>query len=193
MRSSRWLDIDQFFLVFLLTEMKLRSIKVQKRMRLIFSHLVLMFVVWNIIIYVPLIDRRLITLFKPFFRGKEIWSSEMSIFFKTFGPYSKLRTANWPIAWRKQTQPYNKRFYCMAKKRSFTHGKNAENPKWAWWAHLACSSSSCFVTNSYGKWDSSCDKSWVPVQNQWVPVQKQWVLNWKCLGLYPCICIPADS
>ena len=32
----------------------------------------------------------------------------MSIFFKNFGPYSKLRTANWPIAWRKQTQPYNK-------------------------------------------------------------------------------------
>ena len=31
----------------------------------------------------------------------------MSIFFKTFGPYSKLRTANWPIAWWKQTQPYN--------------------------------------------------------------------------------------
>ena len=53
------------------------------------------------------VDRRLITLFKPFFRGKEIWSSEMSIFFKNFGPYSKLQTANWPIAWRKQTQPYN--------------------------------------------------------------------------------------
>ena len=31
----------------------------------------------------------------------------MSIFLKKFGPYSKLRTANWPIAWRKQTQPYN--------------------------------------------------------------------------------------
>ena len=31
----------------------------------------------------------------------------MSIFLKNFGPYSKLRTANWPIAWRKQTQPYN--------------------------------------------------------------------------------------
>ena len=30
----------------------------------------------------------------------------MSIFFKNFGPYSKLRTENWPIAWRKQTQPY---------------------------------------------------------------------------------------
>ena len=27
------------------------------------------------------VDRRLITLFKPFFRGKEIWSSEMRIFF----------------------------------------------------------------------------------------------------------------
>ena len=27
----------------------------------------------------------------------------MSVFFKNFGPYSKLRTANWPIAWRKQT------------------------------------------------------------------------------------------
>ena len=35
----------------------------------------------------------------------------MSIFFKNFGPYSKLRTANWPIAWRKQTQPYNKTCY----------------------------------------------------------------------------------
>ena len=31
----------------------------------------------------------------------------MSIFFKKFGPYSKLRTANWPIAWRK----YNKLSY----------------------------------------------------------------------------------
>ena len=35
----------------------------------------------------------------------------MSIFFKHFGPYSKLQTANWPIAWRKQTQPYNKKLY----------------------------------------------------------------------------------
>ena len=35
-----------------------------------------------------------------------------------------------------------------------------------------------YVTNSYGEsWDSSCEKSWVPVHNQWV-------LNWKCLGLY---------
>ena len=40
------------------------------------------------------VDRRLITLFKPFFRGKEIKSSELSVFFKNFGPYSKLRTAN---------------------------------------------------------------------------------------------------
>ena len=32
----------------------------------------------------------------------------MSIFFKNFGPYSNLRTANWPIAWRKQSLPYNK-------------------------------------------------------------------------------------
>ena len=40
------------------------------------------------------VDRRLITLFEPFFRGQEIQSSEMSIFFKKFGPYSKLRTAN---------------------------------------------------------------------------------------------------
>ena len=54
------------------------------------------------------VDRRLISLFKHFFRGKEIKTSEMSIFVKNFGPYSKLRTANWPIAWRKQTQPYNK-------------------------------------------------------------------------------------
>ena len=29
----------------------------------------------------------------------------MSFFFKNFGPYSKLRTANRPITWRKQTQP----------------------------------------------------------------------------------------
>ena len=35
----------------------------------------------------------------------------MSILFKNFGPYSKLRTANWPIAWRKQTQPYNNTTY----------------------------------------------------------------------------------
>ena len=37
----------------------------------------------------------------------------MSIFFKKFGPYSKLRTANWPIVWLKQTQPYNNYFYCL--------------------------------------------------------------------------------
>ena len=30
-----------------------------------------------------------------------------------------------------------------------------------------------FVTNSYGEsWDLSCEKSWVPFQNQWVPVKK---------------------
>ena len=40
------------------------------------------------------VDRRLITLFKTFFRGKEFESFEMSIFFKNFDPYSKLRTAN---------------------------------------------------------------------------------------------------
>ena len=28
-------------------------------------------------------------------------------FLWNYGPYSKFRTANWPIAWRKQTQPYN--------------------------------------------------------------------------------------
>ena len=34
-----------------------------------------------------------------------------------------------------------------------------------------------FVTNSYGEsWDSSCDKSWVPLQNCWVSVKKKhWV------------------
>ena len=40
------------------------------------------------------VDRRLITLFKHFFRGKEILTSKMSVFFKRFGPYNKLRTAN---------------------------------------------------------------------------------------------------
>ena len=40
------------------------------------------------------VDSRLITLFKPFFRGKEILSSEMSIFSKNFGPHGQLRTAN---------------------------------------------------------------------------------------------------
>ena len=57
------------------------------------------------------VDRRLITLFKPFFLGKENKSSEMSILFKKFGPYSKLRTANWPIAGRKQTKPYDDTTY----------------------------------------------------------------------------------
>ena len=34
-----------------------------------------------------------------------------------------------------------------------------------------------FVTNSYGEsWDSSCEKSWVPLQNCWVSVKKKhWV------------------
>ena len=31
----------------------------------------------------------------------------------------------------------------------------------------------------------TCEKSWVPVQNQWVPVKKKkGVQHWKCLGLY---------
>ena len=30
------------------------------------------------------------------------------------------------------------------------------------------------LQNSYGaSWDSSCEKSWVTVQNQWVPVKKK--------------------
>ena len=43
-----------------------------------------------------------------------------------------------------------------------------------------------FVTNSYVEsWDSSCEKSRVPVKIQCVPVQKkEGILNWKCLGLY---------
>ena len=44
----------------------------------------------------------------------------MSISLNNFGPYSKLRTANWPIAWRKQTQPYNKKSYLPSKKISRT-------------------------------------------------------------------------
>ena len=33
---------------------------------------------------------------------------------------------------------------------------------------------SVFDTNSYGEsWDSSCENSWVPVQNQWVPFKKK--------------------
>ena len=43
--------------------------------------------------------------------------------------------------------------------------------------------SSDFVTNSCGEsWDSSCEKSWVPVQNHWVPVQKTTSPNLKMLG-----------
>ena len=49
---------------------------------------------------------------------------------------------------------------------------------------MAVAVPSDFVTNSYGEsLDSSCKKSWVPVQNQWVPVKKKGVVNWKCLGL----------
>ena len=30
-----------------------------------------------------------------------------------------------------------------------------------------------FIKNGYGEsWDSSCEKSWVPVHNQWLPVNK---------------------
>ena len=40
-----------------------------------------------------------------------------------------------------------------------------------------------FVTNSYGEsWDLSCEKSWVPVQNQWVlqfSLKKKHVQIWK--------------
>ena len=63
----------------------------------------------SLLLFAGQVDRRLITLFKPFFRGKEIQSCEMSIFFKNFGPYSKLRTTNSPIEWRKQIQSYNNR------------------------------------------------------------------------------------
>ena len=56
--------------------------------------------------------------------------------------------------------------------------------KWpiAWGDHItaaiAAATAVILVTNSYGESrDSSCEKSWVPVQNQWV-------LNWKYLGLY---------
>ena len=38
----------------------------------------------------------------------------------TFGPYSKLRTTNWPIARRKQTQPYNKVGYVKGRDKQFT-------------------------------------------------------------------------
>ena len=31
-----------------------------------------------------------------------------------------------------------------------------------------------FVTNSYGEsYDSSCENSWVPVNNQWIPLQSK--------------------
>ena len=43
--------------------------------------------------------------------------------------------------------------------------------------------SSDFVTNSCGEsWDSSCEKSWAPVQNHWVPVQKTTSPKLKMLG-----------
>ena len=47
---------------------------------------------------------------------------------------------------------------------------NEDDEKGLWIFGYLCSD---FVTNSYGKsWDSSCEKSWVPVQNQCVSVQK---------------------
>ena len=42
-----------------------------------------------------------------------------------------------------------------------------------------------FVTNSYVESrDSSCEKSWVPLQANESQFKKQQVLNWNCLGLY---------
>ena len=43
--------------------------------------------------------------------------------------------------------------------------------------------SSDFVTNRYSEsWDSSCEKSLVPVQCQWVPIKKIKALKLKMLG-----------
>ena len=40
-----------------------------------------------------------------------------------------------------------------------------------------------FVRNSYGEsWDSSCEKSWVPVQNHWDSVKKTTCSKLKKLG-----------
>ena len=62
-----------------------------------------------------------------------------------------------------------------------------------------------FVPNSYGEsWDSSCEKSWVPVhltdESQLVQKKKNYsytcTLNWKCLGLFVTTQInlePADA
>ena len=39
------------------------------------------------------------------------------------------------------------------------------------WNKFSLTLRSDFATNSYGEsYDSSCEKSWVPVHNQWVPV-----------------------
>ena len=51
----------------------------------------------------------------PLLQRHSLKSSEMSIFFKNFGPFCKLRTANWPIAWRKQTQPYDNLYYSLSR------------------------------------------------------------------------------
>ena len=51
--------------------------------------------------------------------------------------------------------------------------------------------SSDVVTNSCGEsWDSSCEKSWVPVQNHWVPVQK--TMSPKLKMLWP-LCNQTDN
>ena len=42
-----------------------------------------------------------------------------------------------------------------------------------------------FVRSSYGEsWDSSCEKSWIPVQNHWAPVQKTTSSTLKMFGSY---------
>ena len=50
-------------------------------------------------------------------------------------------------------------------------------------AAIAAATAVILVTNSYGESrDSSCEKSWVPVQNQWVPVQNPMSPKLKILG-----------
>ena len=71
---------------------------------------------FTIICYIQVlkVDRRIILSLNPFFDIKRFRASKWVFTSEQFGPYSKLRTANWPIAWRKQTQPYNKKAYRLS-------------------------------------------------------------------------------
>ena len=72
----------------------------------------------------------------------------------------------------------------MRQARFYTRPPHLEFEASTTWPHVSkkWSVTSDFVTNSYSEsWDTSCEKSWVPVLNHWVPVEKEKSQNERAL------------